>query len=168
MSKKVLAIATAALCLAAAACSKEEATDATASATEKASSAVSSMSSSAKPSSSESKPAESSESEAPAPEAAGSNDLVYTVKVEGSPAQVTYFDENAAEQNEEGVTGDWSKTVTFADVAGAQGGYLGVEAQGNSTVSCKIEFRGQVLIEDTQSGDYAFANCPIVKDLNNL
>ena len=57
-------------------------------------------------------------------------------------------------------------TVTFADDDRIQVGYLGANIKGEGTVTCKIGHEGQVVAESTQTGNYAYANCPIERDLD--
>lgn len=161
MSKKALAIATSALCLLAAACSSDSSADATKTVTETVFSSASAAASDASTAASSAAP--SSESAAPAAE---ESTLLYTVTVDGGPAEVICNDGNNVEQHEQDVTGTWTKSVTYADDDVMQGGYLGANIKGEGTVTCKIEHRGQVVAESSQTGNYAYANCPIEQDLD--
>lgn len=168
--KKALAIAASALCLTAAACSGGSSTEAAKTVTETVSSPASTSQSAAQQSQS-SAPATEQSQGAQAPSSSqqamgDDNSLVYTVTVDGAPAEVIYADENGAEQHEQGVEGQWSKTVTFADDDRIQAGYLGANIKGEGTVTCKIEHEGQVVAESSQTGNYAYANCPIERDLD--
>lgn len=166
MGKKALAIAVSALCLTAVACSGGDANEAAKTVTQTVTSAQSSATQQATSSSQSPQSAQSTKASASHQAVDDDDILVYTVTVEGAPAEVIYADENGAEQHEQGVEGSWTKTVTFPDDHRIQAGYLGANIKGQGTVTCKIEHEGEVVAESSQTGNYAYANCPIERDLD--
>lgn len=84
--------------------------------------------------------------------------VTYEMEADGSKADVTYIDPGFGIADERGQKSGWSKDMEFAeDMADGAGMYAHLTDRG--TVTCRVLIDGEVVLEETQKGERAIADC---------
>ncbi|MBP3088505.1 hypothetical protein EML15_05015 [Corynebacterium sp. sy017] len=88
-----------------------------------------------------------------------SNTLTYVLESDGAPINANYIVEGANVSQEQGVESGWTKDLEFENKWKAIGTNVMGQLQGSGSVTCKILWNGEVISENTSTGDYAVVTC---------
>ncbi|MGY1741151.1 MULTISPECIES: MmpS family transport accessory protein [unclassified Blastococcus] len=101
--------------------------------------------------------------------AGGDVDVVYTLESDAPSISATYATADAngvGTSQENNVPAPWSKTVTAEDslargfvLTGAMNPVLDQSAPDGTTITCRITVDGEVVAEQTSTGQYAVVSC---------
>lgn len=101
----------------------------------------------------------------------GQSTVIYTLESDARTVGATYAtaDSNGISQQQElGVTPPWTKTLEYEDswvsgqgfvLTGSMEPVLDGSAPDGTTITCRIEVDGEVVAEQTSTGQYAIVTC---------
>lgn len=87
------------------------------------------------------------------------NTLTYILETDGSTVNATYSAQGANISQEQGVQSGWKKEIQFDNKWDAIGANVSGQLDGSGSVTCKILWNGEVVAENTSTGDYSIVTC---------
>lgn len=114
-------------------------------------------------------PAEVQEEAAPADEPAaepeqeaGESGLRWEAETSGgTPMDITYVGENFNITQQQGQASPWTATVDVDSKMDVMGANMSAQNTGGGDVTCRVYWDGELVNENTSSGEYAIATCSL-------
>ena len=79
----------------------------------------------------------------------------------GAPMDITYVGENFNITQQQGQASPWTTTVDVDSRMDVMGANMSAQNTGGGDVTCRVYWEGELVSENTSSGDYAIATCSL-------